>query len=490
MWTARMTVVVLVASTPLSIARGQAASPTSGGAPPAQYAAASPGPLIIPVEARGYHLTDSVKLGKASDGMQYVYKQRSDVAKVSVVPYGGNRPVTQADTLSLVQQEVELVRRPIQDAARIGELQNLAQFGDRASVIRVGGRAVNYYWYFAGVRRRGQPAVFLYYAVYATPFGLVKVRAELPWNSAGSSGMLGVQTALDPLSSFGHTVVGAMMAQPFPISASTGGAVRSAALPAVVIPPACAAMPPATDTVKYRVYATIETPGRSDSLPSAYLGFVLDALRQGVVVPNPLGVTVYAPMASPGGDVMAPAVYGEIEFTLDEGGKVSDVHLTQSSLSPALDQSLYDAPRRADSMQAFPAEIGVTDPGPVRFFVSFSAFQSRLGQSLPMFAVRMPAWKPGTRPGIDPEHDERPVFRVAVGGEIGAVGDSVAIQFVVDERGMPVKNTVRLLSAKHVQYAQAVIDATLRSQFTPAMAAGCPVKGLTERSSRLTAGQQ
>jgi hypothetical protein len=298
-----------------------------------------------------------------------------------------------------------------------------------------------------------------------------------------ASSTVGAQSAADTLATFGYVVVATMMTQGAPAGGATTGTAHVAAS-AAAIPAVCAAMPPATDTIKYRVYAKLEAPARKDSLPSAYVGLVLDGLRRGLVVPNPLGLTVYAAMTSAGGAVIAPAVYGEIEFTLDTAGKMSDAHLTQSSLSPALDQSFYDAPRRADSLQAFPAQIGVSSPGPIRFFVSFSPFDSHPGQSMSLFAVRMPAWRPGTRPEIDPAREITPVLPAAA--QNAAVGDSVTIQFVVDEHGAPVTNTMRLLSASHVEYAQAVIDAGLHSQYVPALAAGCPVKGLLERSWRMS----
>jgi hypothetical protein len=161
---------------------------------------------------------------------------------------------------------------------------------------------------------------------------------------------------------------------------------------------------------------------------------------------------------------------------------MSDEHLTQSSLSPALDQSFYNAPRRADSLQAFPVQIGVPNPGPIRFFVSFSPFNSHPGQSIALFAVRMPAWRPGARPGIDSARDVTPLLPPPAAGQSAAGGDSVTIQFVVDEHGAPITNTMRLLTASRIEYAHAVIQAGLHSQYIPAMAAGCPVKGLVERT--------
>ena len=117
----------------------------------------------------------------------------------------------------------------------------------------------------------------------------------------------------------------------------------------------CATLPPATDTIQYRVYATLEAPARKDTLPATYVQSVIDGLRHGFTVPNPLTLGAYAPFVSGMNGVMTPTIFGEVEFTLDARGKASDIHLTQSSLSGALDRAIYDAPRHADSLGAFPA---------------------------------------------------------------------------------------------------------------------------------------
>jgi hypothetical protein len=259
-----------------------------------------------------------------------------------------------------------------------------------------------------------------------------------------------------------------------------------AAVQSTPIPAVCTAIPAAMDTVTYPVYATLEAPGRGDPLPSGYVDLVLDALHHSFVVPNPLSPVVYVPMVAGANSVMVPVVYGEVGFTLDDQGKVSDIGLTQSSLSAAMNRSLVDAPRRADSMQAFPGQVGVDHPGPIRFFAALSSFQPKSGHYTPIFAVRMPGWRPGSLPGIDPPLDIQPVF--PSDAPRPAVGDSVLIQFVVDERGAPVTETLRLLGASHIEYAKAIVDAALHSQYMPAMAAGCPVKGLLERSWRMGSG--
>ena len=85
-----------------------------------------------------------------------------------------------------------------------------------------------------------------------------------------------------------------------------------------------------------------------------------------------------------------------------------------------------------------------------------------------LFGVRMPAWRPGARPGIDPARDVKPVFPAAA--RAAGVSDSVTIQFVVDEHGALIQRTMRLVSAGHIEYAQSVMEAAIGSQYIPAMA--------------------
>jgi hypothetical protein len=438
---------------------------------------------------RGYKLTDTVRFGEVSSGVQFIYKHEQDVANVFVAPYNaGQVPLNRDDTIAVVTHAVDLVRLPLQHAAEQNQMQALAIYADRSDVLQAGGHAIQFHWLIAGVQRKSESGVLLYYAAYAIPYGLVRIRAEVPWidirtgwtrtMTGGNLSQLG--PAYTRSSEFGNELVGAMVS-PAPSGAFAASAAGGATPVKLSTPAGCSAMPAVTDTVTYRVYATLEAPLRTTPLPAGYLDLVLDALRHSFVVPTPLSPSVYAPMMAAGNSVMTPAVYGEVAFTLDDQGKVSDVRPTQSSLSPALDQSLYDAPRRADSLQAFPGQVGVDHPGPIRFFVALSPYQPKSGHYVAFFAVRMPAWHPGSRPAISPG-DLQPSF---AGAQMPAAGDSVLIQFVVDEHGLPVNTTVRLLGATHIEYAKTIVDAALHSQYVPALAAGCPVKGLLERSWRM-----
>ncbi len=535
----RLPLAMIVALTPLGVLSAQNPAPAPSLLPPLQSSmtatANDPQPNYAPPEAHGYKFASAVSFGEAGTGERLTYMHNTDAVGVLVNPYDLTRPFQSVeDTMALLQGEVSRVRDSLYRAAQDQILVAYGVINDRPDGLHIGNQTIRYYWLFAQIQRRGQRGVYLYYAAYATPSGLVRVRGELPWlvaahsdaipigavrrtgagvaviegaaassNQANRNSSRSMATAnatatndaspfREQFAAFSTEFLQYMMAHPPgagppPAVVATGAVASPGAASANAVPAVCRAMPAALDTINYGVWASLEAPARKNPLPSGYVDLVLDALRQGLVVPNPLGLTAYAAMSAGGAPIMVPAVYGEIEFTLDNQGKMTDVHLTQSSLSPALDQAIYNAPHRADSLQAFPAQIGVSDPGPIRFYVAFSPAQVRRDQSMQLFAVRMPAWRPAAQPGIDPGRDVKPVFPV-VAREAG-VGDSVTIQFVVDDHGAPIQRTMRLISGAHIEYAQAVIAAAMGSQYIPGMAAGCPVNGLLERTWQMSVSQ-
>jgi hypothetical protein len=151
-------------------------------------------------------------------------------------------------------------------------------------------------------------------------------------------------------------------------------------------------------------------------------------------------------------------------------------------MSNAMDRSLYNAVRLADSLQAFPAQIGVANPGPVRFFLDLSSYDPKRPHSAALFDVRLAAWHPGARPAVNVYVEPT----IPVGVQYPTAGDSALIQFVVDNRGVPVESTVRLINATNLEVAEAVVHSALESRYMPAMAAGCPVNGLLDVEWRMT----
>lgn len=246
----------------------------------------------------------------------------------------------------------------------------------------------------------------------------------------------------------------------------------------------CAVLPPTPDTVSRTVYATLETPLRRDTLPSAYAALVLDAIRQNFVLPRPLSLTVMGPAdptlpAAPNSagkspDRLTPIAFGELEMTLDRTGGAHDVHLTQSSLSPALDQAFLAAPTRADSAHAFPTLDAERGAGPLHLYIALQPDQPHAGRWAPFFNTRVPVWHYA--------HLAMPLSRSGQGWGNWNVGtrlaDSVTLALVVDESGHAVPGTIRLVRGQYREFARAAAQSAEHARYYAGAVAGCAVKSL------------
>ena len=434
MQTSRLVIIAALSLTPLSAARAQAPVPPQSAPQPLRLSGVavtgSSSRTWVPTQAGGYSLAGTQQVTDGSQGHEFVYKQSQNSIRVLVGSYPAAPPVTRSDTMTLVQSNVEPIRAAIEQAGQDAQLQAYHKLVDRPDQLTVDGRTIQYYWYLAEVQGIGVEGHYVYYAAFALPSGLVRIRGDLPWDAPPSANMasrsmvpvmpmaqpsatenaidggvvggtgglqaqggaggagLGTEvsfgeadpTTLSPganstretFSAFSKDLIGAMVSHSPPAAAPAPVAPVSTATP---IPAACSAVPATTDTVTYRVYASLHAPQAGPSIPSSYFDLVLDAIRQSYKVPNPLRPRVVTPMTVGGNAVVVPAVFGEVGFTLDPQGKMTDAGLTQSSLSHSIDLSLYSAVRVADSLQAFPAQVGVAQPAPVRFFVDLTSYQ-------------------------------------------------------------------------------------------------------------------
>jgi hypothetical protein len=252
-------------------------------------------------------------------------------------------------------------------------------------------------------------------------------------------------------------------------------------------PVRCDSLPPPTDSVFRTIYLTLEAPLRKDTLPVAYTNMVLDALVHGFVAPRPLVMPAFAcaSKAVEGSYVptMIPAALGEMTFTLDSGGRPADVHLTQSSLSPALDYALVAMSRGIDSAHPFPNAIGVTGPRRVKFFVALQSFRSAHDVSAPLFRVQMPQWRDGHTASALSQHKKAVYPWIA---ESAGLGDDVMIQFVIDETGHAIPSTIRLISGHYREFAESAVETIVQSRYQPGSIGRCAVQELVQQPYTFT----
>jgi len=264
----------------------------------------------------------------------------------------------------------------------------------------------------------------------------------------------------------------------------------------------CDSIQVARDTIQYQVYATLDVPTEQvydrdgklhqDTISDDFRGLVLQAIRQSFVHPAQLPLNVYLIVPGLYPPVATPAVFGEAVFSLTPTGGLAESQLVQSSLSPAVDQSLMDALRRADSANLFPlpseAKAKVT-----RLYVTLGSSQIVPKQAVQLFAVRVPVWHDVIAPRPDPAHSVvKPTYPTDL-LDRGFVG-SVYMDFVIDEHGRVVPSTIAVLraeirrasyvphrdwpghEAQLSDFVTAILPSVRNGRYLPGTIDRCPVK--------------
>ena len=256
---------------------------------------------------------------------------------------------------------------------------------------------------------------------------------------------------------------------------------------------------PAADTMRVLLSATLQSASlvaASDTAWSRYVDGVLTAVRSAFVMPSDLPIPVFgypfrmSPLASgvpaPGARqpslAAAPTLSGVIAFTLDSSGTVSGLRIAASSLSGPADTSVLAAISEADAAHAFPAiPQAARSRGRAHFDLIVSTVQPQETPHRTVLGrVFVPIWSlrrtvsvaSGTQPSLVAESDPA---RVGV--------DTVALEFVVDDRGRVVMSSLRELNAGRDAagdeavraFRSRVIRALPGFRFDPALIGACPV---------------
>jgi len=273
---------------------------------------------------------------------------------------------------------------------------------------------------------------------------------------------------------------------------AAAAAAHGCARPAAPAPPpvaapvravSCDALPIPSDSVEDTLYVGVEAPVHARPLPPGYADQVLDAIRQALVVPRPIALPVFmggtrAPLGEMSGrterTALRPAVAAEVEFVLGDTGSIIG-RVSTSSLSPAVDLALADAPRRADSLHLLPPQWGFSSAGgPVRFYASLLSTRPTGPLWAPVLVVRVPRWRDGQK--------ARPVGAAVPPPPAGAAfhNEDVVVEIVIDEHGLPVLSTFRVVEAHYRQFAHAAVNRLLTTSYAPAAIDGCAVKSIAE----------
>lgn len=211
-------------------------------------------------------------------------------------------------------------------------------------------------------------------------------------------------------------------------------------------------LPPSFESADVPVYATLAGSGTTDGSASA----VLTAIRPAFHMPNDLELMVYG---SAVGHKVAQTLEGQVAFTVDAGGHLTQVATTATSLSPSVDDALIAAVQSPDAARA----LSRLRPG--RYTLSLSSATPQNGSRSQLFARVIGDVLPLARPAaLDPDSTQP---HLPVGS---------ALQFVVDERGRAMVGTLRSVAPSPDAVIASAMQALPQLRFRPALAGECPIK--------------
>jgi hypothetical protein len=190
-------------------------------------------PLSMPATLRGYRLADSVRLAGDNAGVQYTYvHDKHDKIQVFVSTYQDASALRSTDdTVALIEGDVDQLRQSLNTAFRQGDLTAFESMREHADDLTAAGRKVRGFMMFAALTHRGggsaqlndpmscspgemaqnsgncprrsrfpqssdavatnAPAsevrgfqAYTYYGAYALPQYVIRVRAEMPQQTA------------------------------------------------------------------------------------------------------------------------------------------------------------------------------------------------------------------------------------------------------------------------------------------------------------------
>jgi hypothetical protein len=208
-------------------------------------------PLSMPAELRRYRLADSVRLAGDNPGVRYTYTHdKRDKIQVFVSMYQATAALrTTEDTVALIEGDVDVLRQSLDAAFKQGDLTAFQSLRERADDLATGGRTVRGFMMLAALTHRGAGTAqindplscsaadmaqnsgkcprrsrfpqssdavatnaptsavqgfqaFTYYGVYALPQYVIRVRAEMPEQTAAN----------EEVPDFAHKMVAALIA--------------------------------------------------------------------------------------------------------------------------------------------------------------------------------------------------------------------------------------------------------------------------------------
>lgn len=213
------------------------------------------------------------------------------------------------------------------------------------------------------------------------------------------------------------------------------------------------------------------------SLTNDYEGLLLEGVAEEFHAPSVTQVPVFNHwQRSMGGVALSeagPEVEGEVAFDLDAKGQITHVSLTASTLEPALDDSLTQAVSRLAASGMVPPPPAVPRAGKAFVLVGIRSVRGYSALARPLYRENVQIFP--LAQDVSELPNNPPITYPILPAE-ARVGDSVAVDFVVDETGRVMPGTTRILRGHYLNFMQALARGVSKFRFQPAMIGTCPIK--------------
>lgn len=243
---------------------------------------------------------------------------------------------------------------------------------------------------------------------------------------------------------------------------------------------------PATKKVDAAFYGQVAVipPEDSDQVGSPYLDDVGEAIRESIH-PGALALNEY--LVTPY-DAMLTAEM-TVVFTVAHDGRVRDVALASSSLSPTFDRMIVDAIRAADTSGLMPP---LPSHAPSRVEFALSVFGSpfsgdanhptfkRPGHVRPLFVTSLPSWTGSLTRAWPDSNTGAPKYPSVAA--FGRLKDSILVQFAIDENGHGMPESVFVLTGQYWSFTKAIREWLPTARYIPARIGTCAVKSVNRQA--------
>jgi TonB family protein len=233
--------------------------------------------------------------------------------------------------------------------------------------------------------------------------------------------------------------------------------------------------PPHTpDSLTVIVTAQLNAFDPKRPIPDSYRGLLLQEIATRLRVPQPFVLSTYVIPDSIDGAKNEPqrayaGLYAMLAISIDNSSIAAK--LAVSSAVPAFDKALIDAVNAIAAVGAVPSLPESARGKKLELRLRIGTVQ-HVDSGEALFRVRVPLArlssdpmpKPGTRGPRYPEE----LRQVNMEG-------SVLVQFVVDEEGLALAGSIRVIRATHLLFAESVLEFIKKMRLHPARIGGCAV---------------